>query len=93
MKKLFLGTLVLLSVCGQAYAAPDFKGYKAFLKENSEKIRTMEKECRDSKKSKERHQKCNDLMQFRVESECRFGINPDACKAIDEIKKMEKSKK
>ena len=92
MKKTFLGALIFILSSGLAWSAPDLKGYQAFIKNNNAKIKIMEKECRDYKKTKEHRQKCNDLMRFRVEAECRFGINPDACKAIDEIKKMEKKK-
>lgn len=92
MKKWFLGTLIFALGCGTAWSAPDFKGYKAFVKENNEKIKTMEKECRDYRKAKDHRKKCNELMRFRVEAECRYGISPDACKAIDEIKKMEDKK-
>ena len=93
MKKLFLGTLVFILSYGLAWAAPDYKGYKAFTKTNKEKIRTMEKECRNSKSPKEHLKKCNELMKFQVEAECRFGISPDACKALDEIQKVEKKNK
>ena len=93
MKKIFLGTLIFILGCGLAFATPDYKAHKAFIKENNAKIKAMEKECHSLKNLKERRKKCNELMQFRVEAECRFGINPDACKAIDEIKKMEKKTK
>jgi len=93
MKKVFLGTLFFILSSGQVFATPDFKGHRDFIKANSEKIKAMEKTCRNSKNPKEHREKCNDLMQFRVEAECRYGINPDACKAIDEIKKMENKKK
>ncbi len=90
MKKLFLSALVFTLGSGLAFAAPDYKGHQAFIKANKEKIRTMEKECRNSKSPKEHLKKCNELMKFKVEAECRYGISPDACKALDEIQKVEK---
>jgi len=93
MKKVFLGTLFFILGCGLANAAPNFKGYKDFIKENKDKIKAMEKECDNYKNPKERGKKCTELMRFRVEAECRFGINPDACNAIEEIKKIEKKTK
>ena len=92
MKKLFLGTLFLILGCGQVFAAPNFKGYQDFIKENKEKIKTMENDCNSYKDPKERHKKCTELMRFKVEAECRFGINPNACSAIEAIKKVETKK-
>jgi len=93
MKKMFLGTLIFILGSGLAWSAPDFKGHKAFILANKDKIKAMESECHTAKDSKERHKKCYELMQFRVDAECRYGINPDACKALDEINKVEKKKK
>jgi len=93
MKKIFLGTLFFVLGCGVVWSAPNFKGYQDFVNANKDKVKAMEKECHSAKDAKERHKKCSELMQFKVEAECRYGISPDACKALDEIKKIEKKKK
>jgi hypothetical protein len=92
MKKMIFGIIALALYSSPLWSVPDYKGYNKFLKENNTKIRAMEKTCNDAKGTKSSKTKCNDLMQFRVESECRYGINPNACSALDEIKKMKNKK-
>jgi hypothetical protein len=92
MKKAFFVILAFIFCSSLAWAVPDRKGYNKFLKENNAKIREMERACNEAKGTKLAHKKCNDLMEYRVEAECRYGINPNACAAIDAIKKTENKK-
>ena len=92
MKKAFFAILAFIFCSSLAWAIPDYKGYNKFLKENNTKIRELEKACNEAKGGKTARKKCNDLMQYRVEAECKYGVNPNACAALDAIKQAEKKK-
>jgi hypothetical protein len=92
MKKTFFVVLAFIFCSGLAWAVPDYKGYNKFMKDNSAKIKELEKACTDAKGTKLARKKCNDVMQYRVDAECRYGINPNACAALDAIKKSANQK-
>ena len=92
MKKVLFGVLAFMICSSAAWAVRDYKGYRIFLKENKAKIKSMEKECDKAKGTNNARKACDDVMQFRLEAECRYGINPNACKAMDELKKVEVTK-
>ena len=82
-------TITAFIICSSlAWAVPDYKGYRQFLKENDQKIKTMEKSCRDSKGTPNNKKICDDVLEFRFTSECKYGVNPNACKAMEEINKL-----
>jgi len=92
MKKVFLGVLAFVICSSSAWAVRDYKGYRIYVKAHTKEIKEMEKACNDARGTKAARRKCDDVMQFRLEGECRYGINPNACKALDELKKMEVKK-
>ena len=92
MKKVFFVIVAFIFCSNFVWAAPDYKGYNKFLKDNNKKIRELETSCNKARAGKNERKKCNELMKYRVEAECKYGVNPSACAALDALKQTENKK-
>ena len=73
----FVAFFFLVSV---AWAAANYTGYTNWTTENAKKIERLTKECGSGKIYNRK--KCIELAKFTFRAQCKYGINPEACKEL-----------
>jgi len=93
MKQIIFIVFMFLGFTGVAMAAADYQGYNKFLQDNKDKLKDMDMYCKASNGVVINAAKCNELAQMQLQAQCKYGVNPNACKALDEVKKTTSGKK
>ena len=87
MKRTLLSMIAFIGFTCVAMAAADYQGYSKFLKENENKLKEMDTVCKINNGVVVDASKCNELSKTQLKAQCKYGVNPNACKALDEVKK------
>ena len=86
MKTILGLSITLFFLLGSvAWATPDYMGYGNWVQKNQQNIEKLTKKCGAGKTYNKNA--CYSLARLTFKAQCKFNVNPEACKELKNLKK------